>query len=191
MNKYLLSGVLSTALLLAGCGGGSGGSGTGTTATPTPSPTATPSTGTSPTPTPSPSPSPTPNPALPDGTIPQTPTITSVTPSNGPIGTVITIRGTGFLPNVGVWTYPYLPASLTPGYANITVNFGAESLVSANYVDGNTITAVVPPLISYDNTSHARLSVIQYYVDYKGNQQALVLPYSAPTQYFNYTGSLH
>lgn len=59
---------------------------------------------------------------------PQTPTITSLTPSSGGVagGTMVTIVGTHFTPNT-------------------TVSFGGLAGISPTQIDANTLTVIVPP----------------------------------------------
>jgi hypothetical protein len=93
------------------------------TATPTVAPTATPTRTPTPTPTPTPSATPTPVPAcsaLPSGA----PTVCSFAPASGPVGTTVTIHGTGFV-------------------SPLTITFGGNAAASGSFTS-TTITATVP-----------------------------------------------
>src|SRR5262249_59228745 len=74
------------------------------------------------------------------------PTITSITPSSGPSGTQVTIKGTGFANTNGASTNAVAPAAVTVGGQKLVpLSPPAGQTVSPPVVvDSTTITGLVP-----------------------------------------------
>lgn len=89
---------------------------------------------------------------------PPAPTLTSLTPTSGPIGTTVTLAGTGFVPGMSIQfgaataapttstatsATALVPATLPAGTVNVSVRVGMQTSGSRSF----TVTAMPPPVV--------------------------------------------